>query len=74
MKLPNGYGSVYKLSGKRRKPYAVVVTKGWDNTGKQIKELIGTARTKPEAFEMLNEYKNNPYDIKLSKIAKEKAQ
>jgi hypothetical protein len=23
MKLPNGYGSVIKLSGKRRKPYAV---------------------------------------------------
>lgn len=26
MKLPNGYGSVVKLAGKRRKPYAVRVT------------------------------------------------
>ena len=29
MKLPNGYGSVYKLSGKRRNPYAARITVGW---------------------------------------------
>ena len=29
MRLPNGYGSVYKLSGKRRKPWAARVTTGW---------------------------------------------
>ena len=29
MKLPNGYGSVVKLSGKRRKPYQVRKTAGW---------------------------------------------
>lgn len=28
MRLPNGYGSVIKLSGKRRKPYAVRITSG----------------------------------------------
>ena len=28
MKLPNGYGSVIKLSGKRRKPYAVRISIG----------------------------------------------
>ena len=28
MKLPNGYGSVYKLSGNRRKPWAARVTAG----------------------------------------------
>lgn len=26
MKLPNGYGSVYKLPGKRRCPYRAIVT------------------------------------------------
>ena len=26
MRLPNGYGGVVKLSGKRRKPYAARVT------------------------------------------------
>lgn len=27
-KLPNGYGSVYKLSGNRRKPWAAFVSDG----------------------------------------------
>lgn len=26
MKLPNGYGTVYKLSGNRRRPYVVKKT------------------------------------------------
>lgn len=30
MKLPNGYGSVYKLSGTRRKPWIARKTIGWD--------------------------------------------
>ena len=34
MKLPNSYGSVYKLSGKRRNPWAARKTVGW----KQIPE------------------------------------
>lgn len=29
MRLPNGYGSVVKMSGKRRKPYMVRKTIGW---------------------------------------------
>lgn len=29
MKLPNGYGSVYKLPGKRRCPYRAIVTERW---------------------------------------------
>lgn len=29
MRNPNGYGSVYKLSGKRRNPYIARVTKDW---------------------------------------------
>ena len=40
MKLPNGFGSVYKLSGKRRNPFRATVTKGWmyvdKNTGDEI--------------------------------------
>lgn len=30
MKLPNGFGSVYKLPGKRRKPWAASKTTGWE--------------------------------------------
>ncbi len=33
MRLPNGYGSVIKLSGKRRKPYAVRITTGYSFSG-----------------------------------------
>ena len=29
MRNPNGYGCVYKLSGKRRKPFAARVTIDW---------------------------------------------
>ena len=30
MKLANGMGSVYKLSGRRRKHWVARKTKGWD--------------------------------------------
>lgn len=33
MKMPNGYGSVIKLSGKRRKPFAVRITAGFKVVG-----------------------------------------
>ena len=29
MKLPNGYGSVHKLKGKRRKPWRARITDGF---------------------------------------------
>ena len=39
MKRANGNGSITKVKGNRRKPYKVVITKGWDSTtGKQIKK------------------------------------
>ena len=68
MKLPNGYGSVTKLSGNRRKPYLARITLGWDTdeqTGKtaQNRVPIGTFKTKKEALQALAEYSANPYDI-----------
>lgn len=36
MRYPNGFGSVYKLSGKRRKPWVACKTKGWDDNGNQL--------------------------------------
>ena len=46
MRLPNGYGSVKKLSGKRRRPWIVEKTICWETnfkTGKikQKKQIIG---------------------------------
>ncbi len=63
MRLPNGYGSVYKLSGKRRKPYAVRKTVGFTKDNKQIYKIIGYFKTKKEGLQALAEYNANPYDI-----------
>lgn len=73
MKLPNGYGSVYKLSGKRRCPYRVVVTEQWQQdreTGKwkQKRKTIGYYETKAGALEALAEYNKSPFDLGASKI------
>ena len=61
MKLPNGCGSVRKLSGNRRKPYTVVITMGFefdDKTGKnkQIRKYLGYFKTKNEALSALANY------------------
>lgn len=49
MKLPNGFGTVYKLSGNRRRPYVVKKTV----QGKQ--KTLGYFSTYQEAFEYLVE-------------------
>lgn len=73
MKRANGDGSVYKLGGKRRKPWAARVTLGWNldpNTGevKQLYQLVGTFATRPEAETALNNFLQNPYDINAHKL------
>lgn len=68
MKNPNGYGSIYKLSGKRRKPYIVRRTIGWSDDGKQLYQTIGYYETRPLAMNALAEYNMNPYDIEKAKI------
>jgi integrase len=64
MKLPNGTGTVLKLSGHRRKPYAAVVTDSWvqifDDDGKpcgapkQKRKYIGFYATRKEAIRALS--------------------
>lgn len=73
MKLPNGYGSVVKLSGKRRKPYLVRKTGGWHydkEKDKQVQDfiIVGYATTKSEGLQLLAEYNNNPFDTKAAKM------
>lgn len=68
MKLPNGYGSVTKLSGNRRKPYQARVTLRWitdeqSGSTSQNRVTTGTFKTKKEALQALAEYDANPYDI-----------
>lgn len=67
MKLPNGYGSVVKLKGTRRKPYMIKKTVGYKNN-KQIFKIIGYADTKENALKLLADYNNIPFDIDLKSI------
>ena len=68
MKLPNGYGSVTKLSGNRRRPYFVKKTIGYNEKGHPIPLPIGYAKTREEGLLMLAEYNKNPYDVDQAKI------
>lgn len=68
MKNANGMGSVYKLSGNRRKPWIARVTAGWSDEGKQLYAVVGYFRTRKEAQIALSEYHQNPYDIDLRKL------
>ena len=68
MKNPNGYGSVAKLSGNRRRPYVVRKTRGWDARGYPIYATIGYYATREEAMIALAEYNRRPYDIDAAKI------
>lgn len=73
MKLPNGYGSITKLSGKRRKPYMARVTGNWiydEKQDKMIQEriVLGYYSSRQEALNALAEYNEHPYDIKTDSI------
>lgn len=71
MKNPNGYGTVVKLSGNRRNPFAIRKTVGWNEKGHPIYKAIGYAPTRQEALMILAEYNRNPYDVDLHKITVE---
>lgn len=68
MKNPNGYGSVAKLSGNRRKPYWVRKTVGWNEKGHPIYQTIGYTTTREEGNILLAEYNKNPWNVDSSKI------
>lgn len=68
MKNPNGYGTVVKLSGNRRKPFAVRKTIGFNEKGHPIYESIGYAETREEGMEMLALYNHEPWNIDRDKV------
>ncbi|WP_300380699.1 site-specific integrase [Clostridium sp.] len=68
MRLPNGYGTVYKLSGKRRKPFIARKTNGWNDEGKQLYITIGYYETKKQALQALSDFNTNPFNIEVSTI------
>lgn len=71
MRLPNGYGSVFKLKGNRRNPWVARKTIGWtDNHEKKTSypkyKSIGYYPSRKAAMEALVEYNKNPYDLDKS--------
>lgn len=73
MKLPNSYGSVYKLSGKRRNPWAARKTVGWKQIPEKKKsypiyQFVGYYSTRAEALQALAAFNEDPYDLHLDTI------
>lgn len=71
MKLPNGYGNISKMSGKRRNPWRVRKTAKWvmDPTTGKAKQLyitVGYYATKAEALQALSDFNKDPFDLKFS--------
>ena len=63
LRRANGEGSIFKLSGKRRKPYAVRITTGYTDEGKQLYKYVGYYSTKTEAKTAVREYLVNPFNL-----------
>ena len=63
MKRANGMGTIIKLTGNRRKPWAIRRVVGWKDNGNPQIKYQGYYRTRREAEIALNEYNANPYTI-----------
>ncbi|KJS85020.1 MAG: integrase [Peptococcaceae bacterium BICA1-8] len=61
-------GSVYKLSGKRRKPFIARKTIGWEDDGKQIYQTIGYYEKRQDALNALADFNQNPYSIDVATV------
>ena len=64
-----GYGTVYKKSGNRRKPYVAMVTKAFviqNGKAVQKRSAIGYYTTRKEAEIALANYNQNPYDTDIT--------
>ena len=71
MKNPNGYGTVRKLTGKRRRPYAALTPAHYvPGELHQKREVIGYFEKRSDAMAALGAWNNNP-DSVLKPIAAE---
>lgn len=74
MRMPNGYGSIFKLSGKRRRPWCVRLACKYVSDGDAIREerpILGYYATKQEAIQALADYNRSPYDVSSKATFKE---
>lgn len=70
MRNANGFGSIHcldKTGKKRRKPWAVRITTGWEN-GVQQRRYLGYYKTQREALLALAEYHKGGIDLDMNNI------
>lgn len=67
-KRGNGTGSIVTLGGNRKKPFAVRVTVGWTEDGKQKFKYLSYHAKISEARKSLREYLVNPFDLEHKDI------
>ena len=72
-RLPNGYGTIRKLSGRRTRPYAAFVNprrivNDENRTSHYHYDLLGTYSSRTLAMEALLDYRRNSYNIAESKL------
>ena len=77
MRNPNGFGTVYKMPGRRRKPWCARITTGWEKTiakrgkykgqevARQTYQIIGYFETKQEGINALAMHQINPVSPKV---------
>lgn len=64
MRLPNGYGHIKKLSGKRRKPWIAETPSTYDPVKKRwMCKTIGYYTTRAEAMDALADWHKKPFDM-----------
>jgi integrase len=73
MRNSNGYGSISKLSGARRKPWIVRITSeiSFDEETKkytQVQKPLGYYATRQEAIKALADYNDDPYDLNIRSV------
>jgi len=68
MRNPNGYGSVIKLPGNRRRPYRVRKTIGWNEKGHPIYQSLGYTVTREEGMILLATYNKDPWNVDKSSM------
>lgn len=74
MKNPNGYGSVIcldKTGKRRRKPWAVRITVGFDESGKQLTKYLGYYKSQKEATIALAQYHMIGLDVDATTLTVE---
>lgn len=69
MRARNGYGSVVKLSGRRRRPYEVRVNTRMDDRYYPVYDVLGRFEQREAAMIALAEYNKEPYSLSEQNIS-----